>query len=135
MTLDRAVRISLWVTAPLNLVAGFTFAFPGSALGSVVELPHPTHGLYAALSGGMVALFGAVYFWLALQTEIHRPLLFLGAAGKSLAVLVALSLFANGQLPAVTTSLLCGDTAFALLWFSWLLKGRSSGRTQRRAME
>ena len=123
MSLEGIVRISLWITAPFNLVAGFAFAFPASSLGSLIELPQQTHNLYAMFSGAMIALFGATYLWLSFQTTIHRPVLFVGACGKSRAVLVSILLFFSGELAGVTTVLISGDIVFALLWFCWLFRG------------
>lgn len=131
MTLEGFVRVSLWITAPLNFAAGLAFAFPASSLGMLIELPQQQgHSLYTTFSGAMIVLFGAAYLWLVLQTTIHRPLLFVGACGKSLAVLIAVSLFLSGELTGVTTALVSGDIVFALLWFYWLSRGGSSKAVQ-----
>jgi hypothetical protein len=122
---EGLVRGSLWITAPLNFAAGFAFAFPASLLGSLIQLPQQSHNLYAMFSGSLIILFGATYFWLALQTTILRPVLFIGACGKSLAVLVTVLLFFSGELSGVTTAFISGDIVFALLWFYWLFQGSS----------
>ncbi|MEJ2087592.1 MAG: hypothetical protein P8Y69_03780 [Gammaproteobacteria bacterium] len=117
---ERVIRASLWATAPLNLVAAVTFAVPAWGVGPFLQLPQEAHPLYTILSGAMIGLFGAVYVWLALQDNIHRPLLLIGACGKSLAVVIAVGLFAHGDLSGTTTVVLAGDAAFAALWFHWL---------------
>jgi nitrate reductase gamma subunit len=118
------------VTTPLNFVAGYALAFPKSALGALIELPQGAHPFYTVLTGGLVALFGAVYLHLARQRAIDRSLLLVGACGKALAVLIALSLYATGQLAALTAALMSGDALFAGLWFYWLRSAAADSRTQ-----
>ena len=123
MTLEGAVRASLWITAPANLAAAAALAFPSSLLGSALALP-ATHPFYAAFSGSLVALFGVCYAWLATQPQLHVPLLVLGACGKFLAVLTSFGLFLAGHLPGVTAAVISIDLAFAGLWAWYLLRKR-----------
>jgi len=125
-TPDSWVRLSLWVTAPLNLVAAFAFAFPGSGLGQFVGLPADAQLFFTVFSGAMVGLFGCVYLWLALQPEIVRPVLCIGACGKSLAVVTAVSLYAAGHLTGTAALRLCGDLVFVVLWFAYLMQHRAT---------
>lgn len=122
MQLESVIRTSLWVTAPLNLLVAAALAFPSSWAGSLLELPAQTHPFYTLLVGALVALFGFTYLWLALQREIVRPLLLVGACGKTLAVLISIALYALGQLSGVTATVISGDLLFAALWFYWLLR-------------
>jgi len=124
VTLSSAVRISLWISAPANLIVATAIAFPSSSLGSLLELPD-THPFYGLLSGAMVGLFGVAYGWLALQPEIDRPLLCLGACGKLLAVLISISLFTAGELSGVTAAVISGDLVFVVLWSAFLFSNRS----------
>ena len=123
MSVERIVRISLWVTAPANLAAASAFAFPSGMLGSILQLP-ATHPFYAMFSGALVGLFGLVYLWLALQAEINRPVLFIGACGKLLAVLISVSLFAASQLSGAAAFVISGDLVFVALWTTYLLRQR-----------
>ena len=128
---DRAlylVRASLWITAPLNLLAGIAFALPGSTLGKLLQLPQPAHPLYSLLCGMLVALFGLVYFWLARQPVPNRPLLFVGACGKGLAAFIAIGLFSVAQLSGTTAAILSGDLLLAALWLYWLRMTRDNAR-------
>lgn len=127
--LSASVRVSLWVTMPLNLTAGFAFAFPASFIGRILELPVPAHSLYAYLSGAMVALFGVAYFWMALRSRLVPPLLLLGACGKSFAAMISLWLYLAGELSGVPAALISGDLAFAALWFTWLVRSRSETKS------
>lgn len=122
---DRLVRYSLWLTAPLNLAAAAAFAFPTAGLGAVFGLPD-AHLLYRLFSGGMIALFGLAYAWLAAQPVIHRPLLCVGACGKLMASVIGVALFASGNLSGVAAGLLGGDAVLALLWLVYLRQARTS---------
>jgi hypothetical protein len=116
------IRISLWVTAPFNLAVGYALAFPASSLSSVMGLPPQPPSYYTLFTGGLVALFGCVYFWLARQDALNGPVLFIGASGKLLAVTIAWIAFAAGQFPLLTALLISGDLIFVALWFLFLSK-------------
>ncbi len=126
MTLEQIVRISLWVTAPFNLLAAYAFAFPESALGQLLGFPYPSHPLFALFSGSMVGLFGVMYVWLVLQPTLIKPVLFFGATGKTIAVAIALYLYLGGLLSSTLMVLISGDLAFAALWFFYLTSRRAA---------
>lgn len=119
------LRASLWTTAPLNLVAAFALAFPQSLPGALIGLPQQTYSLYTLLTGALVGLFGLVYAWMALQAEINRPLLLVGASGKLCAVTIAALLYVDGKLSALTAALFGGDLIFAGFWLIWIFHTRS----------
>ena len=116
MTLEGLVRLSLWITAPFNLLVGFAFAVPGSLPGQILMLPEFPISFYTVFAGAMVAFFGGVYIWLALQKEIIKPLLAVGAIGKALAVIIAVSFFFAGGFAWLPTLFISGDLAFVALW-------------------
>ncbi len=120
MSLERIVRISLWVTAPFNLIAGFAISFPASGLGQLLELPSGSHPFYTILSGALVGIFGLAYIWLASQARISKPLLFVGASGKSAAVILTATLFVNDMVSSTLAFMISGDLLFAGLWFYFL---------------
>ncbi len=124
---ETIVRASLWLTAPFNLLAAYTFSFPSSGFGQLLGLPSLVHPFYAYFSGAMVGLFGLAYVWMAGQTAIDHALLFVGACGKSLAVVIALALFLQGNLAPTLALLISGDVLFAGLWFFYLFHQRSVG--------
>ena len=125
MELRRVVRLSLFVTAPANVVVGFGMAFPASPVGVLLQLPASGHPFYALMTGALVALFGVVYAVMAVSGDINRGLLAVGAAGKGLAVIISTGLFLSGQLPLLTFALVSGDLLFVGLWASWLFKSRA----------
>ena len=122
MSLEQITRISLWLTAPFNLIAAYAFAFPETGLGQLLGFPHTSHPLFTLFSGCMVGLFGVMYAWLALQREILKPVLAFGATGKTIAVAIAAHLYLGGLLSSTLMLLVCGDLMFAALWFFYLAK-------------
>ena len=78
------------------------------------------HPFYAYFSGALVGLFGLAYLWQAFSAQLSRPLLCVGACGKSLAVLIAWGLYFSSDLAGVTAFVISGDIAFAGLWFYFL---------------
>jgi hypothetical protein len=121
---DTAIRWSLWLACPFNLVAAGVFAFPSSAIGRQLGLPEQVSPLYSWLVALFVALFGIAYAWLAQRPSIDRPMLALGSIGKLGAFLVALSLWLEAAVPGLIVLVALGDLAFATLWFGWLYNGR-----------
>ena len=121
MNATRLVRYSLWTTAPLNVVAAYMLAFPGSALGRLFDLPASVPGIYAGLVSFLVLMFGGVYAWLASRPEIDRPLLAIGAIGKGGVFVVTLCVWLAGASSGRTVLIGAGDLAFASLWAWWLI--------------
>lgn len=115
------VRVSLWVTAPANLIVGYAFAFPTGALGRLLALPEAPV-FYALFSGAIVALFGFVYLWLATQATLNRAILCVGGLGKLIAVVVSGALFFAGELSGTTALLISGDLVFVALWGTYLAR-------------
>jgi len=120
---EKAIRWSLRVACPFNLVAAVVFALPASGLAQALALPEFVHPLYRWLVAWFVALFGGVYGWLSVQPAIDRPLLAVGAIGKLGAFVLAVALFVHGALPVMVVAVATGDLAFAALWLGWLVLG------------
>lgn len=117
---DILLRMSLWISFPINLGAAYVLARPGSWLGQQLGLPSAVDPLYAALSAYLVALFGCIYAWLALQDRPTQPLLAAGAIGKGgfFAATLGLWLFADASPGLLAAGV--GDLLLAALWFWWL---------------
>jgi len=123
------IRSSLWLTCPFNFGAGLTFAFPASPPGQLIGLPAEVPAIYAAASGFLICLLGGMYAWMALQTEINRPMLYVGAIGKAGVFILVAALWSVGSAPLMLVFVASGDLAFATLWFWWLLAGSRSSAT------
>lgn len=117
---ENVVRLTLKLTAPLNLAAGLVFARPASSAAGLAGIPAATPPVYAWMLGAMIALFGVAYGWMSVQPQIDRPLLALGAAGKASVVVIAGVLWLAGDVPGRFLMLISGDLAFAGVWFAWL---------------
>lgn len=120
MISTRLLRLALWATAPANFAVAALLLVPDSAPGRLLGLPAEVPMLYAVLLALFVALFGAMYVWLALQADIDRPLLALGAIGKFSAFLLTSLLWTQGQASDLLAGLFIGDLLFAALFAAWL---------------
>ena len=117
---DRILRSALWAAASFNAFAAYPIAFPASALGQMAGLPDTVPLVYRMLTAMFVLLFGGVYVWLARSPSIDRPLLALGAIGKTAAFVVAALLWLGWQGDSRTVMLASGDLGFAALFTWWL---------------
>lgn len=120
MISTRLLRLALWTTAAANFAVAALLLVPGSAPGRWLGLPALVPILYSSLLALFVALFGGMYFWLARQPQIDRPLLALGALGKAAAFLLVLALWMQGQASGALASLFVGDLLLAALFAAWL---------------
>lgn len=125
MTEDRIVRRALWMTTAANIGAAPLFAFPAS-LGWIAGLPAEVPTVYAMMLALFVLLFGGAYGWLALQPTIDRPLLALGAIGKTGAFTVVFLCWCAGAADFGSVLAITGDLGFAAVFFWWLLRTRSA---------
>lgn len=102
------------------------FAFPSSSLGRLSGMPSPVPSMYSTLVALFVALFAGVYGWLAMQPEIDRPMVALGAIGKAGAFSSMLGLWALGELRAIVVVAGTGDLILGGIFTWWLLSGKLS---------
>lgn len=126
---EQLVRISLWISVPFNFLAAYAVLLPGSALGQLIGLPPDVPLIYAALLSFMVGAFGCVYAWLASRPLMNKPVLAIGAIGKTGVFVIALALWLMGEGPGGVVFVATGDLAFATLWVMWLTS--SSGTAIR----
>ena len=125
MLLEILVRMSLWISFPLNLGAAYMFAFPSSWPGQMLELPQTVNPIYAGLCALMVALFGFVYAWLALQPNVNQPLLVVGALGKTGVFFLCAGLWLAGAASSLLVGAASIDLMLGLFWLFWLLLGQA----------
>jgi hypothetical protein len=123
---DAFLRKVLWTTAVYNVGGALAFAFP-SSLGQLAGLPVPVAPIYSVLLAFFVLLFGAVYFWLARQRQIDRPMVAMAACGKAGVFVIAVVLWATGHGPVWFLPGATGDLIFATVFAWWLWVG-SAGR-------
>ena len=126
MNRDRVVRRALWISVVYNSGGALLFAFPSSSLGRLAGLPSPVPPIYSTLVALFVALFAGLYGWLAMQPEIDRPMVALGAIGKAGAFSSMVALWGFGELRALVVLAGTGDLILAAIFTWWLLSGKSS---------
>jgi hypothetical protein len=120
MTRDRVMRAALWATVALNTLGVFVFA--PAAFGRPTDLlPLAAPPYYAAQVAYTIALFGAVYAWLAMQPRINRPLVIVGALGKLGFFVLAVAYWMAGDLAAAVVPQAMPDLVLAIvfLWWAW----------------
>jgi hypothetical protein len=119
---DVVMRRVLWVAAIFNLGAAAMFAFPSLPPGQLIGLPMSVPGIYRALLAFLVAMFGVVYAWLAMQPIIDRPLVAFSAFGKTGVFIIVLIFWLAGNAPGMGVLTGGGDLFFAAVFFAWLRK-------------
>ena len=96
---NRVLRAALWVSVAVNAIGVVVFA-PLAVGRPSPLLPVPLSPFLAGQVGFVIALFGGVYFWLARQPMVHRPLLVVGGLGKLGFFALAVAYAAAGVIPA-----------------------------------
>ena len=112
-------RKILWASALFNIGGALAFAFPAT-LGQLMGLPMPVPAIYSALLVMFILLFGGTYAWIAVQPQINRPMVVLGAIGKICAFGVVFGFWLIGEAPVRGVLAASGDLFFASLFFRWL---------------
>ena len=123
MTSDRVIRAALWLSVALNLFG--VVLFLGPAVGrpsSLIPLEPPP--FYAAQLAWVIGLFAVAYGWLAVQPEIDRPLLAVGAAGKIGFFTVSLLFWLAGHLTLQQALQASPDLLLGGVFGWWLLSTR-----------
>ncbi|MCA9075161.1 MAG: hypothetical protein KDA93_09015 [Planctomycetaceae bacterium] len=123
MQSERFIRSVLWVAVGFNLLGAMAFLFP-ETVGQLSALPVPVPRLYAWLLASMVLMFGGMYAWLAMQLEINRALLAIGAIGKALVFCVFTACWLLGDVPFLAILGASGDLILAGLFTNWLIRSR-----------
>jgi ABC-type Mn2+/Zn2+ transport system permease subunit len=123
MSRDRVIRTALWASVALNLVG--VVLFTPAALGSSAELMSiPAPRFWVAQVGITIALFAGVYGWLAMQREIDRPLLLVGALGKLAFFGLVLAYWLAGDLPGRIVPQAAPDLVLGSVFIWWLRSDR-----------
>lgn len=118
MSRDRIIRSALWATVALNTLGVYVFLPLALGLASPLfplEIPR----FYAAQIGLTIALFGGVYAWLAMQTNINRPLVMVGGLGKLGFFTLTLAYAIVGDVPMRMAVHALPDLIFATIFLWW----------------
>lgn len=117
-TRDRVLRGALWTTVVLNALGFAAFAFPAFGYQSPL-LPITAPRFFAAQVAFMIALFGVVYAWLAVQPRINRALIVVGGIGKLGFFGLTLAYVLAGDVPASMAVNASPDLVLAVVFLWW----------------
>lgn len=115
---DRVIRLALWLTVALNGLGTVIFgqvAVGGSSAFLPVAMPRFAAGHLA----WVIALFGVVYGWQAMEPQINRGLIAIGGLGKVGFFLLTLAYWLVGDVPGQMAANATPDLLFGLLFLLW----------------
>lgn len=115
---ERAIRLALWLTVALNAFGAVIFgqvALGGSSAFLPVAMPR----FAAAQIGWVIAVFGVVYAWQALEPRINRGLLAIGGIGKLGFFLLTLAYALAGDVPTEMAANAAPDLLFGVFFLAW----------------
>lgn len=115
------VRAALWISVAVNALGVVVFA-PLAVGRPSPLLPVALSPFLAGQVGFVIALFGGVYFWLARQPTIHRPLLVVGGLGKLGFFGLAVAYAVAGVVPAHVALSAIPDLVLGAV-FLWTVQG------------
>jgi hypothetical protein len=122
---DRAWRILFVVAALFNFAAGLPpLLVPADAVANF-GLPPSNNYLFVQLTGALVTVFGLGYLMVARDLS-QRGIVWMGAIGKALVVVLAVLYKMNGKMPDLAFALSVGDLIFVLAFLVFLLTKRRS---------
>ncbi|WP_460982969.1 hypothetical protein [Spirosoma fluminis] len=120
MSLPNWMRISLWITAGVNLVGAILF-IPSFPLGrQLMDLPSTSHSLYLWIIAEFIFIFGVAYAYCAFSGQAPRLLMGVGAAGKLAFFATLVGFWLSGELPLKVPVLGSADLILGSLFLWWL---------------
>ena len=119
------LRAGLALSVPLNAAGALLFSPPGAALRPMAGYPDAP-AFYLWMLAAWVLAFGAAYAHAAWTGRSDRTLLALGAVGKAVFVLLAVTASARGDLPWTTAASAAPDLVLAALFVRGLVRGSAA---------
>ncbi len=123
ITPDRLLRSALWTSVALNTLGVLVFA-PLAVGRPSPLLPVSPSPFLAAQVGLVIGLFGGVYFWLARQRTIDRPVLVIGGLGKLGFFVLCVVYAAADHLPVSVAVSALPDLALSVIFLRVARAGR-----------
>jgi hypothetical protein len=115
---DRAIRIALWLTVALNALGTGIFGLAAVG-GSSPFLPVAIPRFAAGHIAWVIALFGVLYAWQAMEPHINRGLIAIGGVGKLGFFLLTLAYSVAGDIPAQMAANAAPDLLFGVVFLAW----------------
>lgn len=125
MTLPTWMRVALFATAAMNLVAAAAFVPAAQPLRAAAGLPDGGHPLYPMTVSLFVLLFGLAYLWAAVTGRVDRLFIAVAAAGKLAFFTLVMWFWAADALPMRAPLLAAADLVFGTAFLTWLCSVRS----------
>ncbi|MCW5891313.1 MAG: hypothetical protein KIT14_12285 [bacterium] len=126
MLVPRWLRIALFATAIVNLVAAVGFLPEVAAVRRLAHLPVDAPPIYLRTIAVFVLLFGTGYLWTAVTGLTDRLFVALAAAGKLSFVGVTAWCVRDGSLPPAALIAVSPDLGFGLAFTAWLWTTRAA---------
>jgi len=123
--LPQWMRLTLYVTAVMNIAVSAAFIPGATALRAMAGLPQASHPLYISTVGVFVMLFGIGYLWAATVGRADRLFIALATVGKLSFFALLVRLWIAGALPLRAPLLGTADLIFGSLFLIWLLRTRA----------
>lgn len=118
-------RVVFLVAALFNFAAGLPgLLAPGLNAAGLGGDGSATALLMTQLIGAMVAVFGIGYALVAFDPPAHRGIVWMGAAGKAVVIVLLAEAWTRGVIPDQTAALGVGDTIFVILFLLFLARTR-----------
>jgi hypothetical protein len=117
MNRDLTMRWALAIGALIKFLAVAIVRFPES-IGRTADLPPPGSKLYSWPLALFIALFGAVFAWLARRPPIDRPWATVAVVGTFGVFRVALACRQSGEIASKAFGPAIGDSMFGFV-FLW----------------
>jgi hypothetical protein len=124
MSRDDVLRVSLWASVGYNALGAWALAAPGSWAGRTAGVPTEAPFLFRAELAFVVALFGALYLWLAARPRLDEaivPLVAFAAFGKVGFYAIYVGTWLRGDMPGSAVVSASGDLLFACVFAWWVL--------------
>lgn len=132
MSSTSVMRVALVLTGVFNFWGAAMFAFP-ETLGRAAALPLPASVFSGWNLAALIAIFGAIYLWLAFRKQIDRSIIFVAALDKFSFFAVTIACWLSGHVSAPTVVPAVGDLLFSLVFTWWLLVTRDRSGTWPRS--
>ena len=117
MTRSETLHRALWASAFFNACGSVLFFAPARFV-QLVPMPLPVPILYSWFCAAVIAIFGGVNAWLALQRRPSRPVLAICAIGKIAFFAVCIASWLNAESSGHLVAVSSLDMVFAVIFLA-----------------
>ena len=125
---DRFWRLVFLTAGVFNIMVGLSMAFDTHDLAASAGIETvPYHAFYSPVTGWFIILFGLLYLAVWRDLE-NRAIVLIGTLGKAGAVVLVLSAWQRGLVPAAMAGLVSIDAIYTALFAAFLWTSRSAAK-------